>query len=85
MRPGIMPFWWLGEGDEAWRSRAGQSRLHVAFAAESAAQVDAFHAVALAAGGANNGPPGYRNPKVYSAFIIDPDGNNVEAIWRTRP
>lgn len=82
MRPGSMPFWWLGEGDEEQRARAGHSRLHVGFTAESAAQVDAFHAAALTAGGTDNGSPGYRSAKVYSAFIIDPDGNNVEAIWR---
>ena len=82
MRKSVKPFWWLGEGSEEWRSRAGQSRLHVGFTAESATPVDAFYAAALASGGADNGPPGYRSPKVYSAFIIDPDGNNVEAIWR---
>jgi len=76
-------FWWLGEGDPQWRAQAGRSRMHIGFAARDAAQVDAFHAAALAAGGVDNGPPGYRRPTCYSAFVIDPDGNNVEAIWQT--
>ena len=76
-------FWWLGEGDPDWRARAGVSRMHIGFKARNAAQVDAFHASALAMGGQDNGPPGYRRPTCYSAFVIDPDGNNVEAIWQT--
>lgn len=76
-------FWWLGEGDPHWRDKAGISRMHIGFKAHNAAQVDAFYAVAIAAGGQDNGPPGYRRPTCYSAFVIDPDGNNVEAIWQT--
>ena len=83
MREGEPIFWWLGEGDPQWRARAGQSRLHVGFRAHDRAEVDAFHAAALAAGGADNGLPGYRRPSIYAAFAIDPDGNNVEAIWRS--
>jgi len=56
---------------------------HVALRADSREAVNAFHAAALAAGGADNGPPGLR-PKYhrgyYGAFVIDPDGNNLEAV-----
>ncbi len=82
MRDGSPIFWWLGEGDAEMSALAGRSRMHIGFTAADAAQVDAFHAAALAAGGADNGPPGYRRPTCYSAFVIDPDGNNVEAIWQ---
>lgn len=57
--------------------------LHIAFVAESRAQVDAFHRAAVAAGGKDNGPPGLR-PKYhatyYAAFVIGPDGHNLEAV-----
>jgi predicted lactoylglutathione lyase len=57
-------------------------RQHTAFAAHSEAQVQAFYAAALAAGGAPNGPPGQRAPGYYAAFVLDPDGNNIEAVFR---
>jgi catechol 2,3-dioxygenase-like lactoylglutathione lyase family enzyme len=82
-RDGSPIFWWLGEGGAEWRAQAGRSRMHIGFTADEPSQVDAFHAAALAAGGVDNGPPGYRRPTCYSAFVIDPDGNNVEAIWQT--
>lgn len=78
-------FWWLGEGGPEWRAQAGRSRLHIGFSAADKSAVDAFYAAGLAAGGVDNGPPGYRRPTLYSAFLIDPDGNNVEAIWRSEP
>jgi len=56
---------------------------HVAFAAPDHATVDAFHAAALAAGGRDNGAPGIRvdyHPTYYGAFVLDADGNNVEAV-----
>ena len=56
--------------------------IHIAFAAENRAQVQAFHAAALAAGGKDNGPPGIRaqyHPNYYGAFVIGPDGHNFEA------
>jgi catechol 2,3-dioxygenase-like lactoylglutathione lyase family enzyme len=64
-------------------------RQHTAFAARSRAEVDAFHAAALAAGGRDNGAPGLRDhagyPKgYYAAFVLDPDGNNIEAVFRER-
>lgn len=57
--------------------------LHLAFTAETRAQVDAFYAAALAAGGTDNGAPGLRlhyHPTYYGAFVIGPDGHNVEAV-----
>jgi catechol 2,3-dioxygenase-like lactoylglutathione lyase family enzyme len=57
--------------------------IHIAFAAESREQVDAFHAAALAAGGTDNGAPGLRpeySEHYYGAFVTDPDGNNIEAV-----
>jgi|SRR5215217_111572 len=64
---------------------------HTAFAANSRAEVDAFHAAALGAGGTDNGPPGDRarewalGSEYYAAFVLDPDGNNIEAVFRGRP
>ena len=57
---------------------------HIALAASSTAQVDAFHKTALAAGGTDNGGPGERphyHPGYYGAFVLDPDGNNLEAVF----
>ena len=79
-RPGSPIFWWLGEGDPEHSARAGQSRMHIGFAAASPAEVDGFHAAAIAAGGVDNGPPGYRRPTCYAAFVIDPDGYKLEAV-----
>jgi catechol 2,3-dioxygenase-like lactoylglutathione lyase family enzyme len=59
------------------------SSVHIAFAADSRDQVDAFYAAALAAGGQDNGGPGERpeySAGYYGAFVLDPDGNNVEAV-----
>jgi catechol 2,3-dioxygenase-like lactoylglutathione lyase family enzyme len=56
---------------------------HVAFTAADHESVDAFHAAAVAAGGTDNGGPGIRehyHPTYYAAFVLDPDGNNVEAV-----
>ena len=63
-------------------------KQHTAFAARSRAEVDAFHAAGLGAGGTDNGAPGLRDtatgypPGYYTAFVIDPDGNNMEAVFR---
>jgi catechol 2,3-dioxygenase-like lactoylglutathione lyase family enzyme len=58
-------------------------RTHVAFQAKSRVEVEAFYKAALAEGGKDNGPPGERpyHPGYYAAFVIDPDGNNVEAVY----
>jgi hypothetical protein len=59
---------------------------HTAFVAKTKAEVDAFHAAAQKAGGTDNGTPGPREgqstPVYYAAFVIDPDGNNMEAVFR---
>ena len=70
------PEFWIGQGDR------GQP-VHIAFAADDRARVDAFHEEALAAGGRNNGGPGLRpeyHQSYYAAFVFDPDGNNIEAV-----
>jgi catechol 2,3-dioxygenase-like lactoylglutathione lyase family enzyme len=62
-------------------------QLHVAFSADSREAVDAFHAAALAAGATDNGAPGERPeyaPGYYGAFVLDPDGHNVEAVFHER-
>jgi catechol 2,3-dioxygenase-like lactoylglutathione lyase family enzyme len=64
------------------------AKQHTAFTARSRAEVEAFHAAALKAGGTDNGPPGARPtskgypPGYYAAFVLDPDGNNMEAVFR---
>lgn len=71
------PEFWLTSGE------ALRPHLHLAFAAGSRADVDAFYRAALAAGGRDNGPPGIRteyHPDYYGAFVFDPDGHNVEAV-----
>ncbi len=70
---------WLNEDEKPGKGR------HIAFTARTRAEVDAFHAAALAAGGRDNGAPGLRphyHPNYYGAFVFDPDGNNVEAVCR---
>lgn len=73
------PIFWIGDDDGG----AGPGHGHVAFAAGDRAGVDAFHRAALAAGGVDNGAPGLRphyHPNYYGAFVLDPDGHNVEAV-----
>ena len=71
--------------DELWVDKADGpvSRVHLAFQAPDRAAVDAFHAAAIAAGGRDNGSPGERayHPGYYGAFVFDPDGNNIEAVF----
>jgi len=60
-----------------------RGRLHIALKAESRTQVDAFHAAAIEAGGTDNGAPGVRtiyHPDYYGGYVLDPDGNNIEAV-----
>jgi catechol 2,3-dioxygenase-like lactoylglutathione lyase family enzyme len=75
-RPG-RPQFWIG----SFGSSPGP--IHLAFAAENREQVRRFYDAALAAGGKDNGPPGLRehyHPNYYGAFVIGPDGHNVEAV-----
>ncbi len=70
------PDFWIGQGEPG-------HPVHVAFAAADRASVKAFHEAAVAAGGRDNGRPGLRpeyHPSYYGAFVLDPDGNNVEAV-----
>jgi catechol 2,3-dioxygenase-like lactoylglutathione lyase family enzyme len=68
-----------------WVSKAAKgAQLHVAFRAPSKESVHAFYDTGLAAGGSDNGAPGYRtdySPDYYAAFLHDPEGNNIEAVW----
>ena len=76
------PFFWIGSGGAP--SPGVRRGVHVAFAAPDRAAVDAFHRAALAAGGRDNGAPGLRpqyHPGYYGAFVLDPDGNNIEAVF----
>lgn len=71
------PVLWLHEGERQ------TPHNHVAFAARSRAEVDAFYAAAIAAGGVDNGAPGLRphyHENYYGAFVLDPDGHNIEAV-----
>ena len=75
--PGKPSFWIEAEGAPV------HGRLHIALGADDRAQVDAFHAAALEAGGTSNGAPGLRenyHPNYYGAYVFDPDGNNIEAV-----
>ena len=73
-----MPFLWIGDG-----GKLTGGRVHLAFAAKSHAEVDAFYAAAMAAGATDNGPPGLRphyHATYYAAYVFDPDGHNIEAV-----
>lgn len=63
--------------------RTMPTHIHLAFQAQSRDMVDAFHKAALASGGKDNGRPGERHyhPGYYGAFVLDPDGNNIEAVY----
>lgn len=75
--PDNQPEFWIGTYGPA------PSRIHIAFAAKDRAQVDAFYKAAMSAGGTDNGKPGLRpeyHPAYYGAFVLDPDGHNIEAV-----
>lgn len=72
------PDFWINEGTPQ------KPHVHVAFRAASRDEVDAFYAAGLKAGGRDNGAPGLRphyHPNYYGAFILDPDGHNIEAVF----
>jgi catechol 2,3-dioxygenase-like lactoylglutathione lyase family enzyme len=72
-------FWFGAEG-------AMNKPVHIAIRADNRATVDAFYMAAIAAGGRDNGPPGIRphyHPNYYGAFVLDPDGHNIEAVCHT--
>lgn len=76
---GVKPkaFFWIGHRNTP------QTSVHVAFTTQDRATVDRFYKAALAAGGLDNGPPGVRShyhPNYYGAFVLDPDGHNIEAV-----
>ena len=80
---GPKPYFWIQS-----RGRPVVSGAHVAFASRDRDGVDAFHAAALEAGATDNGAPGPRpvyHPQYYGAFVLDPDGNNVEAVCHRAP
>lgn len=74
------PWFWIAEENPT------TGVFHVALRAKSRAQIDAFHTAAIRAGGLDNGPPGPRpqyHPDYYAAFVLDPDGHNIEAVCHT--
>ena len=76
------PDFWIGSG------KPNVPPLHVAFRAERRELVDAFHKTAIAAGGRDNGAPGLRphyHPNYYGAFVLDPDGHNIEVVCHEAP
>jgi len=81
---GVAGFGMNGKG-ELWlrATREPQRSMHIAFYAQTRNQVNEFHLAALAAGGVDNGPPGLRpiyHANYYGAYIVDPDGHNIEAV-----
>ena len=75
----------MGVGGKAdlWIASGKQEPVHIAFAAKNHKEVDQFYAAALKAGARDNGAPGPRkdyHPNYYGAFVLDPDGNNIEAV-----
>ncbi len=76
----VRPQFWISQADEAHSRVMG---VHVAFTCSRRALVDAFYEAAIKAGGKDNGKPGLRpeyHEDYYGAFVIDPDGNNIEAV-----
>ena len=84
-------FWadelFIGSSDSDEVQGALTGRVHIAFQAQDRAMVDAFYKAAMAHGGRDNGPPGERSyhPGYYAAFVLDPDGNNIEAAVHGEP
>ena len=98
LEPLRIPPLWVGENGAQFANlvvaadRSPGGPIHVAFVAGSREEVDAFHRAGLEAGGTDNGPPGVREQYssaeagvYYAAFVLDPDGNNLEAVRREFP
>ena len=92
-KPGTLSWWPKGGGQALWINQRDDLTVvpddgrHIAFQAESRAQVDAFHAAAVAAGAADYGAPGVRpeyRDTYYGAFVLDPDGHKLEAVHAPR-
>ena len=90
-RKGFIPDFWIKQGETLHAGTAseppepgcGGPAIHVAFSGDDRASVDAFHRAAVAAGGRDNGAPGLRpnyHPNYYGAFVLDPDGYNIEVV-----
>ena len=91
---GIPPLWESDRGAQfanlvVWADAGPSGPIHAAFVADSREQVDAFHRAGVEAGFRDNGPPGVRDEYssedagvYYAAFLLDPDGNNIEAVRR---
>ena len=91
-RRGFIPSFWVKQGEPVNLSEAipahelagcGGASVHVAFASDNRGMVEAFYRAALAAGGRDNGAPSLRpeyHPNYYGAFVLDPDGYNIEAV-----
>jgi catechol 2,3-dioxygenase-like lactoylglutathione lyase family enzyme len=81
-----MPVFWIGSGPASFQKPEHLNPItpnHIAFSARSRAEVDAFHRAALEAGAKDNGGPGLRpeyHSMYYAAFVLDPDGHNIEAV-----
>ncbi len=74
---------WFIDGPSPYGGPAATAGCHLAWRAQSRAQVDAFYLAAISAGGKDNGAPGLRpdyHPDYYGGFVIDPEGNNIEAV-----
>lgn len=92
-KPGTVSWWPEGGGQALWINQRDDLTVvpddgrHIAFQAESQAQVDAFHAAAVAAGATDDGAPGIRpeyRDTYYGAFVLDPDGHKLEAVHAPR-
>ena len=79
-----VPFIWIGQGPSFANDRRDPklSPVHFCFTAPDRDAVDRFHAAGLDAGGKDNGPPGDREPGYYAAYVLDPNGYNIEAAFR---
>jgi catechol 2,3-dioxygenase-like lactoylglutathione lyase family enzyme len=85
------PDFWIGQGPASFQKPEHLrliTPIHIAFAARNRAEVDAFYKAAIGAGGKDFGGPGIRadyHPNYYGAFVLDPDGHNIEAVFHGKP